>query len=472
MLHPRGTLLALALLFCAGPSHAGGFHISTIGLRRSAMTTVIAEPDDVTALFHNPAGLADLPGLQIQLSLGLAFLDSSTHLQALDPARFPAINGYPIGPDGYYLQDFKPNSYFGAIPFLGFSLNLGRYKPRLRGLTVSAALYAPGAFGASLPSSGPTSYYVTSALFVIASAAVGVGYRINRYISIGANLSYNYMRLGLSRNFSTVDTLTPNGQPPGSLARTAQAVFGDLTLDFDGADSGAGWSLGILVNPTPWLAFGASYSGWTSPTFDGAARIGAVNIDNPDDLRSAAAAVGYKLPRRLRVNLVVPPNVQWGINVKPTDRVEIGFDCRLWLYSLFKREVITPIYDPNEKGTEPLSEAQLSEDKGYTTSWQLNLGVLFRPMKRRRSLEVMAGVGYDKSPVPDRTFSLDNPALDQAYASVGVRDLIGGHWRIGIAYMFAAQLPRDIKNSETSPPTNIRIYAWEHQPTFEVAYVR
>jgi long-subunit fatty acid transport protein len=479
-----GALLAVAL-FCAPlRSQAGGFHISMIGMRRSAMTTVIAQPDDVTALFHNPAGLVDLPGLQIQLSMGLAFLDSSLKLQALDAGRFPAVNDpgcgqpgmspcqYPIGADGYYRQVFKPTSYFGAIPFLGFSLNLGRYRPRLRGLTISAALFAPGAFGASLPSTGPTSYYVTSALFVIGSAAIGVGYRINRYFAIGGNLSYNYMRLGLSKNFSTVDALTPAGQPPGTLARLAQAAFGDLTLNFDGIDHGAGWTLGVLVNPTKWLAFGASYSGWTSPTFDGEARIGDTNGDSPSALRSSAAAVGYKLPRRLHVSLVVPPNVQFGVNVTATDRVELGFDCRLWLYSLFKREVITPIYGPNDKGTEPLTEAQLSEDKGYQTSYQLNLGVLFRPLGKRRSLELMAGVGFDKSPVPDRTFSLDNPALDQAYGSIGVRDLIRKHWRVGIAYMLAAQLPRDITNSQTSPPTNVRIRAWEHQPTFEIAYVR
>jgi long-subunit fatty acid transport protein len=474
--------LALILISLAAPCAAGGFHISTIGLRRSAMTTDIANPDDVTALFHNPAGLGDLPGLQIQLSLGLAFLDSSLQLQALDPERFPAINSpgcgmanpcaYPIGKNGYYEQSFKPTSYFGAVPFLGFSLDLSRYQRRLRGLTISAALFAPGAFGATLPPTGPTSYFVTSALFVIASAAVGVGYRVNRYFAIGFNLSYNYMRLGLAKNFSTVDALTANGQPPGALAKTAQAVLGDLNMDFSGTDNGAGWSLGVLVNPTRWLALGASYSGWTSPTFDGPLNLGASNVESSADLRSVATAVGYKLPRRLHVTLVVPPNVQWGMNLTPSDRVEIGFDCRLWLYSLFKKEVVTPIYDPNEPGAEPLTEAQLSEDKNYTTSYQVNFGVLFRPLKRRRSLEIMAGVGFDKSPVPDSTFSLDNPSLDQAYFGVGVREVLGRHWRIGVAYMFAAQLERNITNSQTSPPTNARIKAWEHQPTFEIAYIR
>jgi long-chain fatty acid transport protein len=479
-----GCFLCAAVVALPRPVLAGGFHISTIGLRRSAMTTNIANPDDVTALFHNPAGLADLPGVQTQLSLGLAFLDSSMQLQALDPARFPAINGvscgtagmspcaYPIGADGYYRQNFKPTSYFGMIPFLGFSLDLSRYRPRLKGLTVSAALFAPGAFGATLPSTGPTSYYVTSALFIIASAAVGLGYRVNRYFAFGFNLSYNYMRLGLTKNFSTVDALTPAGQPPGSLAKTAQAVLGDLNMDFSGSDSGAGWSLGILVNPTRWLALGASYSGWTSPTFDGPVTIGATNVNSSADLRSVATAVGYKLPRRLHVSLVVPPNVQWGMNLTPSDRVEIGFDCRLWLYSLFKKEIVNPIYDPNEPGAEPLTEAQLSENKDYTTSYQVNFGILFRPVKKRRSLEIMAGVGFDRSPVPDRTFSLDNPSLDQAYAAVGVRDLVGRHWRIGVSYMFAALLARDITNSQTSPATNVRIHAWEHQPTFEIAYIR
>jgi hypothetical protein len=44
-----------------------------------------------------------------------------------------------------------------------------------------------------------------------------------------------------------------------------------------------------------------------------------------------------------------------------------------------------------------------------------------------------------------------------------------GAWRYGVAYMFDYFVPRDIKNSTTSPPTNARVSGFSQIPTFEVS---
>ena len=106
--------LAIALL----PSQAlaaGGFIVNTLGTRKVAMQTCYGAPDDITALYHNPAGLADLKGTRVMLFGGPAFLGNETRLQALDADRFPEVNPkgceqqgdcpWPVE-DGYYAAIF------------------------------------------------------------------------------------------------------------------------------------------------------------------------------------------------------------------------------------------------------------------------------------------------------------------------------------------------------------------------------
>ena len=486
-----GALAAAAILLPALPADAGGFHITIVGVRRTGMMANIANPDDVTALFHNPAGLADLPGSQLHLSSGVTMLNNATTLQQLDPARFPEVNPkgcgqagaaacpFPVDSEGYYTQNFEPEKYTGVIPYLGYSQNLGFISDRLRGLTVSAAAYAPNAYGASLPQGAPTAYFIMDGLFLVAAATVGAGWRINDIVSVGANLSYNYLRLGFSQKFSTADVLTDPGQPPDGVALAAQGLIGDLGMDFSGTDHGFGWGLGVLITPRPWLVFGLTYSGQTAARFEGALELTGVgsttrpNVKtfSAEELKPLVNGFNTKLPTDLTVEMPIPPAFGLGASLRPSEMIEVALDFRLWLYSVFERQAMIPAYDPGEKGTEPMTEQSLSKDKNYSQSWELAAGVLVRPLGGHKLLELMAGVAFDKSPVPDETFSIDNPSMNQLIFSLGVRTLLFERWRVGVAYMLINYLERDIRTSQSSPPVNVRISGTSHIPTFEVEYL-
>jgi long-subunit fatty acid transport protein len=468
-------------------AEAGGFHITIFGVRRTGMLTNMGNPDDATALFANPAAMADHPGLEVQASVGVTFFDSHTHLQALDPIRFPSVNPpgcgmngkaacpWPINSQGYYETDLQPTSYLGLIPYLGATQNLGAFSKKLRDVTVSLAIYSPGAYGASLPSDAPSAFFATKGLFLMGAVTGGAGWRINKYIAIGGNLSYNYMRLNFGQKFSTTDALTPDGQMPDGTARAAQIILGDLQMDYTGEDHGVGWALSTLITPTPWLGIGLLYGGWTSPTFTGPLSLIGLGTANqtPQELRGIAGTYMIKLPIALQVEQPIPPTIQTGINIKASDWVEVGFDFRTWLYSLYNKENITPIYGP-EPGTPPpsLSADKLSKYKHYSNSYQACIGALVRPLRNHRQLEVMGGMGYDTSPIPDEAFSLDSPSMDQWFIGVGFRELIKGHWRVGASYEWTYYIPRNITTSMTSPPTNVRVNAIAHIPTFEISYIR
>lgn len=478
------TLLGVALL-CALPTRAlaGGSTTSIYGARRNGMLTVMGKPDDLTALFHNPAGLADLKGIRAFLFVSPAFLNTSFRMQALDDKRFPEINPagcgqgaapacpWPVDSEGYYASDIRPEEIFGVIPYLAGGTDLGFLGPRGRDITVAAAIYSPNFYGAYLPEDAPTAYGIIGGYFVVISAAAGVGWRINDYISVGANISYNYMRLTLGQKISLANALTPVGQVPGGLATAAQSLVGDLRLDYEGEEHGVGWTAGVLVTPLPWLGIGLAYAGNTSPSFEGEVRFSSYNerLADPKTFNDIVQSMGYKLPNRLVIEQAIPHAIFGGVNIALGSRVELAVDVRFWFYNAFSMQTIRPIYDPNEKGTEPLTEASLSKDKQYKLSWQITGGVLVRPI-RDYPLELMAGTGYDQSPIPDQTLTLDNPNMSHTKFTAGVRWRVNDHWTLAATYLLNVYTARDVRDSQTNPPTNVQIASHSHSPALSVGY--
>ncbi len=476
--------LALGLALLPRRAAAGGFTLTSFGDRRGGMLSNLGRPDDLTALVHNPAGLADQPGQQAYLFLSPTFLTFQLQMQAIDPQRFPGLNPrgcgqggaaacpWPVGPDGYYQQRITPERYFGLLPYLGVATDLGFLSPRARDVVLSLAVYAPNFYGAYFPEDAPTAYGFIEGTFLVTAVTLGVGYRVTPGLAVGGRLSYNYMTLSMDRKLSTTDLLTAPGQPPDILATVAQQALGDLRFAFAGTDHGVGWGLGLLLSPEDWLDIGLAYEGSSAARFTGDVSFSAPDQPLLDqrEFEGLVSSLGFKLPQQLTVQMIIPHALSAGFNAEVTDRVELGVDLRVWLYNLYDRQVVTPHYDPAAPGTEPIDEDALSSDKGYHLSYQLTAGVLVRPWRRLPRLELMAGVGYDHSPIPDETLTLDNPSLSQVKASCGVRWGIDRHWRVLLTYMAVAYLRRDITTSKTNPPNNIRGEGATHSPAAAVNY--
>jgi long-subunit fatty acid transport protein len=480
-----GLALACALAVPVAAS-AGGFTITIIGGRRSGQMANLAFPDDLTAIFHNPAGLADQPGLRLHVSSSLTFLQTEFQLKALDAQRWPEINPvgcgtpgraacpWPVRPDGYYREQIRPERTFGVLPFLAASADLERWSRRLRGVTVGLAVYAPDFYGAWLPKDAPTAYSLIGGYFLVLSTTAAIGWRPSPYVAVGANLSYNYMRLNFSQKLSVVDALTPRGEAPSSLAQTGQSLLGDIRMDYTGVDHGVGGGASVLVTPARWLRVALGASAATPARFVGRVGfqgLGPAVAGNPDALPAVLESVGYKLPNRLAVEMPIPPSLQAGLGFTPNRRVEITVDYRLWFYNLYKRQVITPFYDPAQAGEPAVSQDSLSRDKNYRLSYEIGAGALVRPWRRRPDLELMAGASFDRSPIPNETFTLDNPSLSLVQTGIGARWTVARRWRLAASYMLFFYLGRNVTTSQTWPPTNAKGRGIAHLPGLEAEVV-
>lgn len=457
---------------------AGGFTQTTFGGRRTSMNTNMGAPDDLTALFHNPAGLADQPGLRFHLSASLAFAQQEFTLKAQDPRLYPDIykdcenNDYsssscawPVDEEGYYRDPIQPERYFGLLPYLGGSVDLGFLGPRGRDVVVSVAVTAPNFYAAYLPEDAPTAYNIIGGYFLVLSSTAGFGWRLHPRLSVGASLSYNYMRLTMSQKISLAASLPPD------VAAMGQSLLGDLRMDYEGEDHGLGWSLGILATLVPGLTLGLSYSGATPARFEGDVSFTALGQQAqqfPGLLASSLRTFGYKLPVGLEIEIPIPHALQGGLNLAPRPWLEVGFDVRLWLYNLITSQALVPVYDPSAPGKEPLTEEGLSRDKDYHLSYQVALGLLVRPLAVDPSLELMTGAAYDRSPTPGTSFTLDNPALSHVKLTVGARWMPRPWLRLSLSYFLNIALARDIRGSETNPPTNVRGKGYSHSPGLEV----
>jgi len=456
-------------------AHAGGFHITTIGGGRTSMTANLARPDDGTALFHNPAGLADQRGVRIHLSVGLPLMHMEQRLKALDAERFPAIDPeeWPVDDEGYYAKAITPERIFGLLPFVSVSTDLSFLRPERRDMVVALGVYAPNFMGAFLPSEAPSAYLLIDGMFLVITTSAGWSWRINRHVAVGAALSYNNMRLTMSQKMSTVNTLSPKGAPPTSLGDMAQKALGDLQMDFEGHDHGLGWEMGVLLSPVEMLTFGLTYAGNTAARFRGGVTITALGAKDPKVMTDLLKLADYKLPTELMVEVAIPHAFGAGVLLRPASWLDVGFDCRFWLYNLVRTQRLVPYYEEGD-GKEPMTEESLSKVKNYHFTYQLSLGVAVRPWAacaERFDLELMTGISFDMSPVPDYTFSLDNPSMNLLALAAGVRGVLFEHWRVTLSYQVLFYLERHVTDSITSPPTNVQGHGLNHQPGVEVEYL-
>ena len=481
-------LLALAaILIIPETALAGGFTQTTFGSRRNGMHANLGNPDGLTALFHNPAGLAYQPGIRVHLSASLALTEQSIQMQAHDQQRFPDIYknctsgdwtsstcDYPVGKDGYYVDSIEPEKAIGGLPYLGLSTDLDFLGPWGRDIIVAMAITAPLFMGAYLPEQAPTAYNLIGGYFLVLSTTVGVAWKAHPKFSVGGSISYNHMRISLAQKLSVIDALTPKGGKPDALAALAQSALGDIMMDYAGVDHGVGWALGVLAQPIKGFRVGLAYSGAMHAYFEGPVTFTGQSENakkDPTLLNSALEMAGYKLPNGLEIEIPIPHNIQGGINIQLSPHLEVGFDVRLWLYNLIEKQKLVPVYDPNAPGKEPLTEEGLTRDKDFNLSYQIGGGLMFRPFGHDDRLQIMFGIGYDHSPTPGKSFTLDNAASTHTKISLGLRWRMFDRWRMSATYFINLLQPLNIQHSQTNPQTNVRATGLSHSPGLELEYV-
>ncbi len=376
------------------------------------MAAVVARPDDVTALFHNPAGLVLRKGDFLQFSMATFIVD-------------PGIRLYDskgvLHPD----HEISPDWTVAGSPFFGYATDLGTRKFRL-----AFAAFLPNGFGADLPEDEPSRYHSLRTWFIASRATAAAAYEVTDRFSVGATVSVIHAYIKAKRFVNT----SVFSDPDNRFLPASETAEGDHLLELDGQDLTWAVDFGVLFKPLDTVSLGASFAGGSAAELEGDVNLKYTN--------------GDKEETRHHTEIVIPFTLRAGINWEATERFEMGFDVRYWHYQVFQ-EQRSVLDEPLLNGL--LSE--LSSPKNYGNSWNIGLGVMHHTTD---DLDFMVGFRKDYTPIPNETLTLENPSRNTHSLSGGVRWQCDDDVRLGFSLVRGWFDLANVQNSLTVPPTNLK----------------
>ena len=447
----RKGMVVLALLCSAGGASAGGFTIIEVGTKKTGMMTSVAKPDDLSGVFHNPAGIADLRGNRFLIYNGVAFVNAGARVKA-----WPGSENYvdkPVDDEGYFQGTIKPTRTFGIMPMIVGSTDFGW----AQGPVWALSAYVPEFAGGFFPKAEPSRYVMIEGFLMSGATALTSAYRLPgslSFLSLGASLGLRvFYQQGEAYQRFNLDDLG-NGL--------------DIYARRQGTDYRPLYNFGLTADLPRGLTVGMMFVGGTPVRIKGT-----ITLSEPDDEiqplltsvdRSLALLKTYDMTNELRM----PHGLAVGLSWRALDSLELAADYRHWFYSSFKEQRMYHNIDVALVPGKPLLASPMVTPKDYGDSWTVSAGALARPLKI--PLDLMAGWTYDHSPVPDHTLTMEQPFVDLTGFSVGSRYRVNQDWRVSLTYYHYWYLRDQVDNSILDPPQNIIFQGTSDVVSFQLEY--
>ncbi len=279
----KGWFALVAVWGCliAAPAsvYGSGFALFEAGARGSAlMGTMVARADDPSAIFYNPAGLAQLPGFQVVS--GVSFIVPRTEIVT----HFGGV-------DTRTLMD----SQVSAVPHFFTSYRIADR------VCLGLGLNSPFGLGIKYSDTWPGGVNVIKADIQTLNFNPTVAVKITDYLAAGAGLDIMYFKFDMKRILPL-------------------PLVGPQTLDLDGDTWGVGFNLGLHLKPRDDLSLGISYRSQVRQQITGPARFQPYN----------------PLTTPANGSIILPDMIFAGIMFRPLDKLSVEMGAIWTHWSLFR----------------------------------------------------------------------------------------------------------------------------------------
>jgi long-chain fatty acid transport protein len=387
----------VGLLAVTAEAGAAGFHVHEQGAKAMAMANAfVAQADDPSAIFFNPAGLGFLEGTQFSLGLTTILVPETSFTGR---ALFTPDTQENAKRDIF----FPPNIYFSqSLADLPLTWGIGvnsTYPLAKRWDADSAFRVAVKEISIKPININPT-----------------LAYRFdNLNLAIGGGIDYTYAWVEKVRN------------DPSDL--------GEADLEGDG--DGWGYNLGLLWKPCPWGSIGLAYRSEI-----------ALDIDGELNRQAFAGSPLPSFTADATTAITLPDTFSLGVAIKPLEKLTIEIDADRFGWSSYDA---LNIYYSNfsvaaAAAAYPFGSAVPGAEltpKNWKDVWAYRLGAQYRLTD---TWDLRCGYAFDNSPVPDSTLAPDLPDADRHNFTVGFG--YNQDWgSIDAAYMYVLFKDRTVANS-------------------------
>jgi long-chain fatty acid transport protein len=349
----------------------------------------VATADNPSAIYYNPAGIAQLPGQNVRGSIYAIYLDPS----------YESSNG----------RHFDNELKYHAVPNLFYTYGLETLP-----LTFGLGIYSP--YGLSLRWPEDTGFRTVGSQSAINYITFNpaVAWRVGSMLSIGAGLTVNYASAELDQGL-----LWPN------------QGLDNFRFKGDGWD--VGYNLGVLFKPHEKLSLGVSFRSSTT-----------VNLAGHTDAYNSQSIYGvppFKFRTTAEGSLPFPLNAIFGVSYRPTPKWNLEFDADYTDWSRLGTVVIH-----QDSGFGALLPQNLPIVFDWQASWYYEFGVT-RYLKNGWS--VSGGYIFNENSVPDRHYTPLVADMDRHFLSIGT-GYKGEHLNFDVAYQFGYGPTRTVSGSAPS----------------------
>ncbi len=407
-------LLALAFLtvhqvpaFAVG---SGGFENASFSGRSLAeANAVVAQADEPAAISYNPAGIVNLPGLQVQSNA--AFISLFTFHEK----------------DG---NSTRSSGTISIVPTAYATVNPGK----LLWNRVAFGIGSDSPFGLApkYDSNNPIAHYTGwktwLKMFTIKPVAA---IKLTDWLSVGGGpMYYRVFDFGTILAYPNRLLQSPFGPIPGP---PILPFFPDGQLRLNFAGNSWGWQMGVLLKPHKKHQFGFYFR---SPV--------KVNLKGLVKVENATVGGNFETGGHAKLNL--PLNMTWGYAFKPNDRSTIEVDFGFTRWATFRRLYINA--DPVNAADDAILKAIGPIDTDYRNSFALHLGGNHKVTK---NLTLRGGGVFFWTPVPKNHFRPSVPDANSLAFSIGASYDLWKYFIIDLAYYNRFWLRRHIDNDISEP---------------------
>ena len=362
----------------------------------------VATADNASAVYYNPAGLAQLHGGNLRAGGYGIYLDPT----------FKPPSGATNSSSTYHIDD-----KYAAVPQCFVT-----YTPETFPVSLGLGAYAPYGGNVSWPQDTGFRTVATDGSLTYLRINPVVAVRLGERLSIGGGLMVDYADLKMEQGLI---------KPASPLANYFR---------FEGDGWTAGYNLGVLWRPHDKLSLGATFR--SSTTFD---------LEGHTEFELQPLPGLYPATRRSAdISLEFPWTAVWGISFRPTPRWNLEFNADYTHWSSFDQATLHQATPPW-----PLQQNVL-----YTFDWQSSWMYEFGVTRYfDNGWHVSAGYVFSENSVPDDYYSPLVVDMDRHFFSVGA-GFSGKRFSLDVAYQFGYGPSHKVSSS--SPPSIPGIFAGEN----------